>query len=111
METFQKKLKTLEAFSISAMSSIILVVTLTIVGELYSPLKNWLKVTFYHHWIGKGVLSVLLFIFLGFILYFFTKGDIRTTEKALFYLFIIIILGFFSIFGFYYYETFLVFHG
>lgn len=52
-------------FIIGAIAAILLIVILTIIGELYAPLKDWLKDVFLHHWIGKGVLAVAIFVFLG----------------------------------------------
>lgn len=111
MKTSQKKLQIIEAFSISAMASVALVTWLTVYGELYSPLKNWLKATFYHHWLGKGILAVLVFVLLGVLLSRITKGDVRITERLLALLSLIMFLGFFTIFGFYYYEVMVVSHG
>jgi len=39
---------------------IIFIAAITIAAELYSPLKNWLKEIFSHHWIGKGIIAALL---------------------------------------------------
>lgn len=54
----------------------LLVVALTVGGELYAPLKNWLKATFYHHWVGKGALASLAFVLFTII------GAIPTTSTA-----------------------------
>lgn len=35
---------------------------LIIAAEKYAPLKDWLKATFSHHWLGKGALAILFFI-------------------------------------------------
>ncbi len=42
--------------------AIIFITAITIAADLYSPLKNWLKDTFSHHWIGKGVLAAALWM-------------------------------------------------
>ena len=43
-------------------ASIVLVTALTIIAELKAPLKDWLKETFAHHWVGKGVLALIVFV-------------------------------------------------
>lgn len=35
---------------------------LIITAEKYAPLKDWLKATFSHHWLGKGALAILFFM-------------------------------------------------
>lgn len=35
--------------------------TLIVSAEEMPDLKNWLKATFYHHWLGKGALALVLF--------------------------------------------------
>ncbi len=52
----------------------ILVTLLTIVGEEWAPLKDWLKNTFSHHWLGKSYLSCALFIVTTIVMYPFTKN-------------------------------------
>lgn len=39
-----------------------------IVAELFAPFKNGLKAAFGHHWIGKVVISIILFVLAGFLL-------------------------------------------
>lgn len=91
--------------------AVALVTVLTVVGDLYSPLKDWLKATFYHHWIGKGVLSatsVILGALLGAIIE--TEEKKRLTEKLLSILSTAVIIGIIVLLLFYYYEAFLVTH-
>ncbi len=38
------------------------VVLITILGELHAPLKPFLKEQHYHHWIGKSLWSVGVFL-------------------------------------------------
>ena len=48
-----------------------LVLAIIIVGaEECLIFKDWLKVTFFHHWIGKSVLILGLFVITGFLLLF-----------------------------------------
>lgn len=41
---------------------IIFITTITIVADLSPLFKGWLKETFGHHWIAKGVLATLLWV-------------------------------------------------
>ena len=45
-------------------SSIVLTL-LIIIAEFVEPFKNLLKSTFYHHWIGKIVITIIVFILIG----------------------------------------------
>lgn len=40
----------------------IALVALIVAAERYAPLKDWLKATFTHHWLGKGALAILFFV-------------------------------------------------
>ena len=42
--------------------AIFLVTFLTLVAELFTPLKETLALLFGHHWTGKGILAALLWI-------------------------------------------------
>lgn len=52
----------MKKYFISTIVSIIYIPLITIAGELYAPLKNLLKSIFWHHWLGKSVVLVILFI-------------------------------------------------
>ena len=41
---------------------------LIVVAEEVPALKDWLKATFYHHWLGKGALAISLFIVTSLVL-------------------------------------------
>ena len=56
-----KKLKFLNALISSVTITIIFITTITVAADLYLPIKDWLKNIFSHHWIGKGVLSLVIF--------------------------------------------------
>ena len=99
------------AFLISAVIAIAAVVALTIVGELYTPLKDSLKAVFSHHWVGKGVLSFAGFYLLGLLLIPLSGRGSREITTLLYVLFWVALLGALSVIGFYYYETSLVMRG
>ena len=98
------------AFLMSAVVAIVVVVALTIVGELYAPLKDWLKTVFGHHWVGKGVLSFAGFYLLALLLIPLSSRGSRGITTLLSVLLWVALLGALAIIGFYYYETFLVAH-
>ncbi len=54
--------KTVASITIGALVAMFFVVGITILGELYAPLKPFLKEQHYHHWIGKSVWSVVVFV-------------------------------------------------
>jgi hypothetical protein len=61
----------------------VLVAVLTIVGEMYSPLKDILTNVFKHHWLGKGALSIVLFV----LVYQTRRGEYAradTTSRAIY---------------------------
>lgn len=70
--------KTLKASVWGAMASILTTTTITIWGELYAPLKNWLAITFTHHWLGKSAVSIAVFLGIWLISYFILR--IRETD-------------------------------
>lgn len=102
-----KKLKLINSFSISASVTVIFIVIITIVSELVRPVKDWLAGTFSHHWVGKGILSLILFLVLGFILFWVIRTS--NEEKAgrnFRVLFWIGVISFLAIFAFYIFEFF-----
>lgn len=46
----------------AATVAVVLVAVLTVAADLVPALKDWLKSTFSHHWIGKGVLALIAFV-------------------------------------------------
>jgi len=41
--------------------AMIFVTAITIISDLFPPVKNWLAATHGHHWVGKGIWTVILF--------------------------------------------------
>ena len=88
-----------------AIVSIIFTAAITIGGELYLPLKDWLKNVFSHHWLGKSVLSIAVFIVSGAVGYPFLKNtDSERLANRLWLLFWVTILATGALVGFYIYE-------
>ena len=101
----KKNLNILESFTDSATITVLFITGATIYSELSKPFNNFLKDTFMHHWIGKSVLSLALFITLGFL---FLRLSPKSSEaglvKKLRLLTLVTIFGFFAILGFFIYE-------
>ncbi|MEK7171397.1 MAG: hypothetical protein AAB739_00665 [Patescibacteria group bacterium] len=57
----------MKKYFIAAIVSIIYIPLITIAAELYAPLKDFLKSVFWHHWLGKSVILIILFIAVAFI--------------------------------------------
>jgi uncharacterized membrane-anchored protein len=93
-----KKIQILKVSLISSIFVIVFIVFATILSEVYKPFKNLLVDIFSHHWIGKSILSVLIFLFIWFLSFRFIKGtEPKDLEICLRRFIYIIILGFFSI--------------
>lgn len=92
-----------------AIASIIFTTVITIWGELHAPLKSWLAGTFSHHWLGKSILSVAVFIAIGFIAYFFQRvsetDENDRTANLIRLLTIITAVATVAFIGFYLYES------
>ncbi len=64
------KTKISQAVTLSSIAISTFVLIITVASELQPTLKDWLKNTFSHHWVGKGILASLLFSLFGIIFYF-----------------------------------------
>lgn len=71
------------ATALSSIAVSVFVALITISGEEYVPLKAWLKDTFTHHWIGKSVLSVVLFICSSAVCYFLPLKNIGLSTSII----------------------------
>lgn len=67
---------------LGAFMVVMYVVIATIVGELYKPYKNFLTDLHYHHWVGKGVWAIVIFIIVFAVSYLTTKNknNINSTK-------------------------------
>lgn len=101
-----QNIKIITSAFLAAAITAVFVAAITIFGELYAPLKNWLKVVFSHHWIGKGVLSAALFTASFLVILLKKPGDksLKNSLKTAFWLSIISPL---AILIFYCYEVLL----
>lgn len=98
----------------SAITSIFLV-AITIAGELYkvagpdgkmvNPIKDYLKATLGHHWVGKGVWAVALFFFMAVVIFLINKNrDTIRPHRAITIARCSLVLGTIAIYGFFIYE-------
>jgi len=106
METSPKN-RVLMGFVWGAIVAAIFVVLVTILGELLAPLKNFLKEQHHHHWVGKGIWTVSIFIIVAVLFCpstrrkFFANDQIAQWVTVLSW---IMILGSVILFGFFLYE-------
>lgn len=100
------KFKIIHLTICGAIAAVIFITVITIAADLYLPLKEWLKNIFSHHWIGKGILSIVIFIvavFIGWFLPITANED--KLNKVLKLLSFSIISGIVLIFLFFIYEA------
>ena len=103
-----KKFKIIHSAICGAIASVIFIVVITIAADLYSPLKDWLKNAFSHHWIGKGILSLAIFGVVGFFGWFLPiEPSEEKIRKILNLLNWLLILGTLAILGFFVWEALL----
>lgn len=76
-----QKIKLVHAVSVGAIVAVVFVTLLTIAGDLYAPLKTFLKDAHHHHWIGKGVWAGALFVLATALCY--VPAAIHSSPEAL----------------------------
>lgn len=94
----------MKKFYFATIGTLLYIPIITIAGELYEPLKNFLKNTFWHHWLGKSVILVVLYILLVLIFSGMKENGEEKEGKYLVWIMAIAMLGAFSIFGFFVVE-------
>mgnify|MGYP001607765840 CR=1 FL=1 len=63
-----KLTKWVRSTAIATIATSLMLAVLIVVAEEIPDLKNWLKATFYHHWLGKSALAISLFIVTSLVL-------------------------------------------
>lgn len=81
----------MKKFYFASIITILYIPFVTIVGELFEPLKNFFKTYFWHHWLGKGIVLILLY---GTLLLIF--GKTKETESDEKYMSVVLGLSFLS---------------
>ena len=100
------KIKIIHSAVCGAIAAVIFIIVVTIVADVYLPLKDWLKNIFTHHWIGKSILSVVIFIVAGGIsLILPIQPKEEKINKSLKILVWLLIVGVLAIFSFFIYEA------
>ncbi|MCR4330306.1 MAG: hypothetical protein NUV49_00225 [Patescibacteria group bacterium] len=100
-----KRLKIVNSFITGAIVASVFIAAATIGGELYKPFKDWLAGTFYHHWVGKGVLAVAIFLLVAFMHGLIIKNSTEDrVRKHLFILLGVLVVSSLSILLFFLYE-------
>lgn len=95
----------MKKYYIAAIATFLFIPIITIGAELIPPLKDFLKLYFWHHWLGKGVLLIVLFMLLSLIFKFADKKEMESEhEKYLLWIFILALGGSLAIFIFFVLE-------
>ena len=102
---------------IGASVAVVFVVIITIAGELYkimgpdgktmiNPIKDFLKALHGHHWVGKGIWAVALFVISSAVMYFAGRNNSGERQLSMYVsmLTIMLIAGTALLFGFFIYE-------
>ena len=88
--------------SLAATVSIAFTVVITILAELLSPLKDWLKSMTGHHWTTKSIASIAVYAVFLFLFYLLPHPSTSTAlRKSLYGLFITVLVGFLALLLFY----------
>lgn len=101
----QDKQSILSAIIVSAILTIAAIVFLTIFGELNPAFKAWLAGTFSHHWIGKSIISTLVFLVFIPIFYLLRLKQI-STAVLIWILVVVANLSFGVLLAFFFFETY-----
>lgn len=105
----QKQIKLLHSLVCAAGVTVFFIAGITISAELFTPIKDWLKTTFSHHWLGKGALSLLLFSAITIAGYFWNfTADARGIAKRTMLLFFVSSFSAIVLLLFCGYEAFMV---
>ena len=86
--------------AIATMVLAVMLAVLIISAEEVPALKDWLKATFSHHWLGKGALALILFAAMSFALRF-VKSDTPKLSTVVLVETIVVVASTLSIVGFF----------
>ena len=100
--------KLADSLILSSILVVIFIPIITVAAELIPPLKEWLKNTFSHHWIGKSIISLILFVGLGALTFLIPyKTNLGRINRLILILITLTFLATLTIFGFFSYEALL----
>ncbi|MBP9718547.1 hypothetical protein KBD59_04615 [Candidatus Gracilibacteria bacterium] len=95
----------MKKFYITTIIALLYIPIITIGSELSAPLKNLLKGTFWHHWLGKSIVLILMYALIYGLLSFKKWPDDEKKDGAyLTAIMLVTFVGTFSVFGFFVYE-------
>lgn len=104
----KNSLKFVQSVLLSAIVVCVFVPAITIAAELEPALKAWLKDTFFHHWVGKGILSIIIFACVSALLSFLPrKVEAENVSRLLLILSLSALASVTAICGFFVWEFFL----
>ncbi|MBI4090319.1 MAG: hypothetical protein HY421_02855 [Candidatus Kerfeldbacteria bacterium] len=87
--------------------TVVFITLITIIADLQLPLKDWLKATFTHHWVGKGVLAAAVFVIVWLMMLSQKRHvDDQRLSRGLMALAWTALVSTVVLFGFFIYETF-----
>lgn len=95
-------MKGLKGIYYATIITIILITIMTIAAELSTGFKDFLVNIFWHHWIGKGIIALLIF----FLIRFLYNGEDKDVYKLTKSTIAITVLGGLAIFLFYVFHFF-----
>ena len=90
----------IKSLNYSTILTICLIVMLTILGELSKSFKTFLTSITGHHWVTKGVVSLIFFVIIYFLISKTVKDNVDSINETI-YTATAVILGGLIIFGFY----------
>ena len=94
--------KLLTTLAVGLVVAILFTSILVVVKEENPGVKDWLKATFSHHWIGHGILTLAVFALSSLIAYPFGKG--MNAEKSTWTVLLVTVIGILIILVFYLVE-------
>lgn len=98
--------KFISASAVGLIFSLLTITVLIFVADLHLVFKDWLKLTFSHHWIGKGILGSIAFV-VPFIVTFFATSLHRHAKNFLSLSLWTSALCTIAVTGFFVYEVFI----
>lgn len=99
----EKNSQILNSAIFGTLVAILFITLITIAADLFIPIKDWLASVFSHHWLGKSILSLIVFGTVLMLAYFL---PLKNIVRLLRWLFWISLLGTLAIFGFFLLETY-----
>lgn len=94
----------MKKYALASIITILYVPIITIGGEFMKPLKDGLKNIFWHHWLGKSVVLILLYAILVGIFSRTATTDARQDERLLSTITGVAVVSVLTIFVFFTYE-------